>query len=486
MSYYYPQVAVKLRILPEDYKLSSDASLQQIVEVDVQAKNLTITVNDYRTTDTFTLDIDYKNFPFDPRSIRALGVTIYMADQRKLYTDDGKLNLIKPGDATKLDPAVSNAVFSGFADKETLKFDDTKRTVHFEGRDFTSLLIDKKYQTSDGRVSPIALNEPLDVALKRLLANFKATAEISVVNRTGTTLPTIAKYYPGFGDPLAGSKNTGSKETYWEIIQDMVNRAGLICFMRLDQLILATPKNQATTQNDDIKFVYGRNIKNLEYERKLGRLKGFNIRVRSRVRKTVLQADIPREATAAWCKQFGVNKEDVSVPVLKPDGSLDKSTGATTQQAAFLTFPVPNISDKDQLIRIGQTVFEQYSLQQLEGSFSTREMLGRGPSKDPLGDQTKSFKQYDLTQLQKGQSIVIEIDMDDLAQISRLADTATREQYLIRRNYDRKVASIFAKTLGKFSPRFQIKSYTMTMDQDNGWDLNVKFQNILDLTQAGL
>ena len=100
MSYYYPQAAVKLRILPEDFQLTSDASLQLPIEVIVQAKKLTVTRNDYKTTDTFNMTIDYKNFPFDPRTIRACGVIIYMQDMGQ--------------GGQKLVPSQANAVFSGF------------------------------------------------------------------------------------------------------------------------------------------------------------------------------------------------------------------------------------------------------------------------------------------------------------------------------------------------------------------------------------
>ena len=478
MSYWYPQAAVKLRILLEDFQLVSDASKQQVYEIVVQAKSVSITTNDYKTTDTFVMDIDYRNFPFDPRAIRSCGVTIYLQDMQKLYKADGTLNTIVPGAPALFNPpggSLTNGVFSGFVDEESISFDDTRREVHFEGRDFTALLIDQKYNVG----KPISFNQPLDKAITTLLASFAATQQLTVVNNTGNAaLPIIASYDPAFGAPLTGMKNPGTKESYWEIIQDMVNRAGLICWMHLDNLILSTPKNQATN-NDDIKFIYGHNVKTLSFKRKLGRFKGFNIQIRSRVGKRVLVAQIPRDAKASWGKAYGITVgQDIQIPVLKPDGSLDTSTAHV---APFITFPVPNVGNLDQLIQIGQTTFEQYSLQQLEGTLTTKEMLGRGQSTDSTG--TKYSTQYDLTQLQKGQSIVLEIDTDDLAQISRLKDIPTREKYLIQRNYTPQVAAVFAKTLGQFSPRFLIKSFTTSMHKDDGFKLSIDFQNILDLTQ---
>lgn len=501
MSYYYPQGAVELRILPEDYKLVSDATLQATRTLRIQARDITVKVNDYKTTDTFSLEIDYKHFPFDPRTIRACGVVIFMQDMEGVYKDDGSVNTIVPNGPTKVNPDIPNAVFIGFADDETIEFDDLRRTVRLEGRDCTALLIDQKYAEN----APISLNVTLDVAIQTLIATFPATKNIAVINNTGDTLPTLAQYYPDFGSPLAGQKNPGKHESYWEIIQDIANRAGLICYMGrsltpggtiVPAIILSTPKNQIVKAAngetvDDIKVIYGINVKNLKLKRKLGRFKGFNLQVRSRVGKDVLIAKIPEEATVEWGVGFGFqlsltqtsNFDPVQVPVLKPDGSLDTTQ---THVAPYITFPVPNVGNKDALIKIGQTTYEQYSMQQLEGSFDTFEMLGRGTTKDSNVDNKASFKVYDLTQIKKGQTICLEIDADDLDEISRLSSVETRTEYLKDRNYDPVVAAIFAKTMGKFSPRFQIKNYVMNINQTNGWKLTIEFQNVVDTTHRGL
>lgn len=500
MSYWYPRAAVQLRILPEDYKLVSDPTLQQVYTLNVIARDVTVSRNDYKTADTFSMEIDYKNFPFDPRTIRSCGVVIYMQDVEKNYNEDGSVNAIIPGDATKVNPKITNAVFIGFVDEDSIELSENKRSVKFTGRDCTALLIDQKYAVN----APIFPTQPLDIVFKTLLAAFSATAKIAVINTTGGVLPTLAQYYPGFGNKLAGGINTGGgqRETYWEIIQDMSNRAGLICYMGttvqngdiVPALFLSTPKNQnigldQSTGNpiaetiDDIKIIYGKNVKNLEMKRKLGRLKNFNIQVRCRVGKKVLIAKIPEEANQAWCDAYGIQRAIVQIPVLKPDGSLD-----TTQlhYAPYISFPASNISTHAALVTIGQTLYEQYSLQQLEGSFETFEMLGRGTTKDSNVDNKSSFKAYDMTQIVKGQTICIEIDTDDLNAISRLSTVGARTDYLIKKSYDKGVAAIFAKTMGKMSPRFQIKDYTMNVNQDRGFKLSVRFQNIIDTTQNGL
>lgn len=475
MSFYYPRATMGLEVLLEDFSLISDASKQKTYPLIVQPKTVTVNVNDYKTADSFTTELDYKNFPFDPRSIRACGVTIYAQDMQSLTLFDGSDN--------ELIPTKDNIRFQGFVDKDKVSFDDNSGVIHLEGRDYTALLIDQKYKEN----APVYMTQPLDRQIQSYLETFPATQKIKIVNLTGGVLPTLGKFYPDFGSAkktdalskskLAGAKNVGRHETYWEIIQDLVARAGLICYIHLDELIITTPRN-LYSPDKDIKFFMGKNLKSLSFERKLGRLKGFNVRVISRFGKKITTASIPEEATPAWCKSFGIERKPVRVPQLKTDGTIDKDND---QPAPYFTFPIPNIASKDQLILIGQTTFEDYSRQQLEGSFETHEMVGHAGTQ--IGDP--NFIAYDLTNLQVGQPLCIEIENDDLNAISRLASTAQRSQYLVQRGYSSEIASIFADTMGKFSPRFFLKGYDMTIDNDGGFKLRVDFVNIIELSYTG-
>lgn len=525
MSYYYPRACLELRILPEDFQLTSDPTTQEITKIQVVPRNVKINRNDYKTADTFSAEIDYTSFPFDPRTIRACGVVIYMQDMEKLYNDDGSINEIIPGAPTSVDPTISNAVFIGWVDEDEITLDDGGRTVRFTGRDTTALLIDQKYTSQKGIVTPggappgiaaiptitkkisgpFNAGVPLDKAIKQLLASYPATSQIQVYTSPGLTMPILSTQDPTFGQPLGGSLNTGGgkRETYWDLILELAGRAGLICYMGIGQnpkgdisptIYLVTPKDQglnidpatgkqSTETTDDIKVVYGQNVKNLKLKRKIGRMKNFNILVISRNQKQVVSARIPAEATQAWCNKYGISRAEVNIPNIMPDGSVDNSQ---KRVAPYMAFPIPKIASKSALIQIGQTLYEQYSLQQLEGSFTTHEMLGRGTTKDSSIDNKSSFTTYDMTQIRKGQTLCIEINSDDLQEISRFVVPADRTQYLVAKGYDPQVADLFSKTIGKMSPRFQIKSYVMTMDHDSGWDLTIEFYNLIDNTYRTL
>jgi hypothetical protein len=169
----------------------------------------------------------------------------------------------------------------------------------------------------------------------------------------------------------------------------------------------------------------------------------------------------------------------VTIPILLPSGATDTTA---SHPAPVISFSVPNIATEEALIPIGESAFEDYSRQQLEGNLTTHDMEGHaGNPIDP-----RNFHTYDLTQLELGQPLAIEIATDDLLSISRIATLADRTQYLIERNYSPDIASVFAASMGKFSPRFFTKDYVITISQDTGFKLSIGFVNIIELSFRGL
>lgn len=465
MSVYFPQAVVVLRVIWEDFQNKSDPRQQAVYKLPVQAKRLNVHINDYNSADTFDCEIDFKNFPFDPRTIRSCGVSIHIDDMGKLYKD-GQLNQIDLGDEAALKNTV---IFQGFVDEETIDLDDSKRTVRFEGRDFTSLFLDAKYL--EGK--PIPVTSPLDVVLKELISQVKGTERIKLDPRLppGTKLPTLSEFAPDFGS-MGASKNVNRDDNYWEIIQDLVARAGLICYIEIDKLVLSTPRVLYDKTNAK-QFLYGKNVRSLSFKRKLGRHKGFNVKVRymDLATKKVLTAEIPKEASDDWIKATGTKKERVQVVTVDPATGKD-----TKKDGPILTFRVANVKNQVQLTTIGEKIFEEMSRQQIEGEMETVDM----ETTDRKG------KQFDLTKLRVGTPIAIELEQDDLAQISRMKSNDARIKFLLARGYETSVAAALATSMGKFSPVFYTREATFTIDADSGFRLKVGFLNFIDLDNKGI
>jgi hypothetical protein len=457
-----------LRVLWEDFQLTSDASLQKVYTLPILARSITVNINDYTQADTFSCEIDYKSFPFDPRLIRACAVTIHFEDKGQVFKGDNQLNLITP---TK-----ENTIFQGFVDEESIEFREESRTVKFEGRDFTAILLDTKYLEG----VPVDVGTPLDELIRSLLAAIPAASDIKVVNRTDTTLPTIKQFYPQFGEKLGGQKNTEKDDSYWDLIQRLITNAGLICYIELDSLVISAP-SVLYKKDKAVRFIYGRNIKNLNFKRKIGRQKGFNVAVRclNLESKEVLIAQIPKECTADFTERTQIQPLEVQIPQVNPDGSKGEP-----KPAPYVTFRVTNIRDKNQLIKVGENIFEEMSRQQLEGSFETHEMCTRDLDK----------KEFDILKLRCSTPLSIEIDQGDMKNLDALfnrydakvpkqieARTSEIAKFLKARCYAPEVAEVIAKTYRKFEPIFYTKSVTYNLDSDNGFRVSVEFINFIDL-----
>lgn len=457
MSLYFPQAAATLRVLWEDFGQGTVAKLQEYYVLNVIPKRALVNINDYTQADTFELEIDYKQFPFDPRAIRSCGVTIHMEDMKKPY--DGT-------EITRIKPSEDNARFVGFADEEGITFDDSSRVVRLEGRDLTSLLIDEKY-----RGGPVDLGRPLDVVLRQLLDQLQSTTPLALDNRVQGTLPTIAQFAPDFG-AMATKKNVKKDETYWDVIQDLAARAGLIAYIELDKLVLSKPRvlyaDQAITR-----MIYGKNLRRLEFKRKIGRLKNFNVIVRSlKVEsKQVIDAKIPEDATESWSRATGIPNRRVQIQQLKADGTKDEP-----KDAPFLAFRVPNIGSKAQLTEIGQNIYEDLSRQQIEGSMETYEM----EAIDSVGNCAN------LLELRNGSPVSVDIDQGDLEGLNRQKTVEERTRFLIDRCYDPKVASVLANTLGRFNMTFYTKAVKFTIDRETGFRLDLDFINFIETPTRSL
>jgi hypothetical protein len=195
--------------------------------------------------------------------------------------------------------------------------------------------------------------------------------------------------------------------------------------------------------------------------------------------KEVLIAQIPKECTADFTERTQIQPLEVQIPQVNPDGSKGEP-----KPAPYVTFRVTNIRDKNQLIKVGENIFEEMSRQQLEGSFETHEMCTRDLDK----------KEFDILKLRCSTPLSIEIDQGDMKNLDALfnrydakvpkqieARTSEIAKFLKARCYAPEVAEVIAKTYRKFEPIFYTKSVTYNLDSDNGFRVSVEFINFIDL-----
>lgn len=454
---YYPQGALTLRVLWEDFGAANNAKLQEVYSISVLARNLTVNINDYTQADTFSAEIDYKQFPFDPRSIRACGVTISMQDMGQLFA--------RGRDPIELLPSSENTIFSGFADTESISFDDNSRTVKLEGRDFTGILIDRPWLEE-----PPDLARPLDIILQQMLSNLEQTKELKIKNLVEGPLPTLAQFSNSFS-PNSTVKSGKKNESYWDVMQDLISRAGLIGYIEIDQLVISKPRVLYDAKKA-LNFVYGKNLKNLEFKRKLGRRKNFNIHVLSlnpeSKEEPLIEAKIPAEATDDWAKEIGIKKEEVKIPTLDVKGNPSEA-----KPAPYIAFRVPNITSKDHLINVGQELYEELSRQEIEGSFVTRDM-------EAMDDLDKCIN---LLKMRNGTPLQIVIEQGDMQGLSQQKSAKDKARFLIERCYSNKIAVALAEVLtnARLTGPFYTKSVEFSLGAESGFEIKVEFVNFIQV-----
>ncbi len=486
MSFYFPQAAITLRVLFEDFG-QGQAKLQELHSLRVLARSVEVNLNDYTQADTFSCEIDYKQLPFDPRAIRSCGVTISMQNMRGTPESGKEFSVSRT--ANVIEPSDDNTIFIGFADDDTITFDEERRTVRLEGRDFTALLLDQKYTAG-----PIDLAKPLDKIIRAILDLYKETryngttkTGLQIDNRVREALPNLGAICPDFNDK-GQTKNVKRNESPWDVIQDLVARAGLIAYVELDKLVISKPRVLYDAQQAK-RFVYGKNLSKLELKRKIGRMKNFNVACRSLSIETkeVLLAKIPLEATAAWSSATGIPAKEVKIPKMSAVGNrtgTTKNPGDKTpinaaavpedEAAPYLTFRFPNVKSKAHLIKIGEKLYEELGRQQLEGNFSTREM----ETMDGLNQC------FDLLKLRIGTPVQIQIDQADMEGLSQKNGERERSQFLQMRGYTPQVANILAQTLKRPSMIFYTRGVRFS-HSDQGFSIDVEFINFIELPEKG-
>jgi hypothetical protein len=464
MSTFYPQMVMVLSVLWEDYKRGSASKSQAgNYTIALVPESVSVKINDYRTADTFNCELDYKNFPFDPRSIRSIQVTVHVEDARRI---------LDWPDAVQ--PKPETTIFAGFADETTIDLDEDNRKVSFSGRDLTSILIDTRW---DGTLVDVQ-NVTLDVVIKRILGKLDATKGLKVSFRIRGKMPTLAQIPGGYGDPAAGpdgelrnKRSARPNESYWDVIQDLITRAGLIGYIEIDTLVITDP-NALYDRKDAKQFIYGRNLTSLQMKRKIGRVKDINLKLTSmnpRLAEPVITCHIPRDATPAFKKRMKVPDGDIMIERIRPDGTKEEKP----EPAPFLAFNIPRAPSRQRLIEIGENIFEEMSRQQIEGQIKTGEMMGRN----------LQGVEFDLTKMRIGTPIDIKIDNSDLVGMREIDSETEREHYLRERGYTAEVAKYFAKTFTGFGSPFYTKGVEMAMGADDGFSLTIEYVNFIELKE---
>ncbi len=465
-----------------------------------------VEVPSFRLAPKFSLTFAFKDFPIDPRAIRAAGVDIYIATVKASEFSDGMLGRLR-GDgrlASQLTLDDKSLMLAGLVDSITTEFNERGSEVRMDGRGFQGMFLDKKI--SSDTLKNLNLNQPLDQVVRDLLDSIPQGKKIPLAPvRTdwpGGVLPSPAVpeilARPNKGrdgqSTQVPTESDPNQIAVWDLITKLCFLVGAVPYFKAHQLILRTARGiydqkdsgptpfkggaprSVETKGGAInvrfrKMVYGRNLLTFKLERK------FQGNVVPTVRVVCVDTNAKtkgadRLLTVEWPKQ---GETDARRTRINPNG-----TEAATD---FLNIPVKGVTDKTRLLEIARQVYEEVGRGEVGGSASSKDLASLG------GDNGDT----DLITLRPGDAVEFLVDAAGLASVppvaSELTNQATRADQDIVQDLQQRLgmSADLAKVLvgtsrGRFQGLqnvFRVGNVKYSWDLRSGIGVDFDFQNYI-------
>ncbi len=473
----------------------------------IQPRAVSVARNGFREADTATIELDWKDVPFDPRVVRACGVEILLGvisaenfargfeGQRNsrgqlLSIIDSGLNASQiPGSATR---------FVGWVDDWSVTYSEDGDRVSLECRDWTAPFLDTPVRQGDG----VDLNLPITEGIQKFIDGYASVRGIPVIWGDTNQSPNVKPPVPGEdippaskakGGKVAKAKQGGSgNPNLWDHITDVCLSTGIIPVMRDYELRIIEPR----TLNKDSRakaraMVFGKNLSELSF----GRLIGGSTEVNP-VEVHAVDNTIDRTRFARWpVGPDGVQSGIIGVtPTPKPTIANQVPPSGQNVDEKYLVYVLtqPNVNPRA-LERAARNLYEEVSRQEIEGSFTTRDAsswdLGEGEPFSP--------ERADLLTLRTGEPVQLliaaqnptspEIVPSTAAEIASLSLEA-RVNYLVDKGYAQEVAQQVAalQEASGFVTVFRTRSVNIEMDRDDGLSISVDFINYIVIRDEGV
>lgn len=459
----------------------------------------TIERNGLRTADTAQVTIDYRDAPFDPRLIRSVAIEIIVglvdAESFELGVqgetrDDGTvLSLVPRGQAGAAVAPPGTTRFVGLVDEWSVTLDgEDGDTIDLDCRDLTAILIDTKLPAGEG----IDLDQPLDAGVRDLLDRLTSTRGTSV--RFGIAgeegdAPTPADAIPSSRRARRGGRGRrgrqgGAELSVWDHITETCTQVGLVPVFEDNELRIIRPRTFFAGRDTARRMVYGRNLENLGFSRKLGGTKVPTIEVRAydpalgRTR----WARYPVPGTAPRSGVFGQTEPPrvARANEVPPSGQ--------NPDDRILTFTLDGITNPATLADAAESIWHQVGRQEIEGKFKTADAWSW---EQPVGG-------VDLLRLRPGDAIellVASAETADLARGTTLTSATevrglqreARARYLESIGWSRRVAERFAalQDATAFQTIFRSQNLRIVWDVEDGLTIEADFVNFLEIRELG-
>lgn len=449
----------------------------------------TIERNGLAQADTATIEIPWVDAPIDPRIIRSAHVQLVIGSvpasdfeagvSRDSRRSDGTLvSVVRAGDEGATD-------FLGFIDSWSVEYSDTGDRLKFECRDMSAVIRDRQL----GAGETIDTSLPVDRGVAEFLSRLGPTTDgIEVVFDGDGDAPTPGDSAPQRRRTRRGAGSTrgrsgGDRMSAWDHITDVVRAAAFIPVMRGFRLHIIEPRTLYETTGVT-RMVYGRNLTQLSFSRKLLGVSVPTIEVRcyDSERGRTLWGRYP---VASGQRSSGVVGQD---PSPRPGRANRVPPSGATPDEGIRIMSVTGVTDPAVLERIALNIFEQLGRQEIEGSFETKDIWSYDEEPDDAdlldldaGDPVDLLMAQAPESDEQSESIGESVSNARIQAMSR----ARRRDYLESLGWDRRVAERFSalQEASGYQTVFRVSRSMIRYSADNGISIVVDFMNFITVRE---
>jgi len=407
----YPTAWCRIQLKLEDFGQGNAEDLLVLEYIPLEAK---VTKNSFDEADIFRVKIDFEEFPLDPRIIEGASCEIYMAGSDGLDADFWEKQ--------SLDFMREHCEIIGVVDSIKGGIGEEGRITELTGRDYTAYFLDAQvdvtpvsYLAEDG-VTKLTFVE----VIEKVLAQRPTTEAITIRDPDLVEKIYPGDYKQGGDDPKTAKRKKKKKETVWEALRDIAIEAGHVIYVDLDEIVIRKPRTifvgEPQDQSKWLRFTIGYDVKEFHPSRKMGRQQGIRVRCTSFL-------DQDHKRLVAVYPEAGFTKTEIKAKKIKAEGFQGGGTGENAVPSlTFRSYVFRGIKTEDHLKRIAKELYALVSHHELEGSFTTEEMV------DSNGKPVWAIRYGDPITFGVAESLASIITLDMEAQIAVLVEYGYGEE----------------------------------------------------------
>jgi len=513
--------------VPQPLILSKSGKDDMSVVVGLVPVSASVEIPGYRNAGSFELEFLFRDFPIDPRAVRAIGVAIHLDAVPALEWSFGMTGHTSLGRRRSIaQTTVDNLLLAGVVDDIVTEYNDSGSRVKLSGRDLRGILADTS--ATEKTLKQIDLREPLDKVIKRLVNELHPLGkgiqvEIDPSEWPDKKVPTpyvegdlTRPNFDAAGPTKQTSKKSSGSKTpsktkgeagrinFWDLIVQWCFLCGAVPYFvgsnlrlrptlnlydqrRLDKAFdprFPTPFSGGHPRDLDPptvkesetfgyrRLVFGRDIASLKFDRKIGGVKVPVIEVSS----------IDTDNTTKGVKQRWIKAQYPSEEEIEARATTVGPSGEAAE-TSVLRVAYPGCKNQDQLLRVAKSLHAEIGRQEIGGSCETKNLASFGGSNQDA----------DMLKIRPGDPVEIRMDGSGLGTyppiISELNQHSARSfeeevkevaARLGDENLARVLVSTNRKMITELQQTFRVANVRFTWDSKSGAKVEFDFQNYVE------